>query len=695
MLGVAQRGQSSRSQRNQASQDVQDLLSELMSPDLKTVGLYQLEETLGTGAYGLVKKARHVLTNHQVAIKIMDKKHTAEIIQEIEIWRKLDHPRIAQLYEVLKTETKIYLVMELANQGELLNWLTKQGTVSEELARKWFRQVVSAISYMHKRNILHRDIKLENILLDEDLNIKLVDFGFAKEFDPLKKLDSFCGSIAYAAPEMLNGSKYKGPEVDVWSLGVVLYTMSCGQLPFEDEDQDALAAKVCAGQYVLPDNLSPELKSLIQGILRVETAERFDINQILLHPWLQMDQSDFYFNNNGVVSSPPQFNDGEGGLNPGSLNGFASAGSSSTSLSQQDRFLESSELTLLLKQAGFDTEAMLKSKRRNAADCLSAFLQITHLAFQKNVPFSFTNNVPLLIVPNNDAPPPPVVSEAPKAAVLDSTHPASTAPPKGRAQRVADDNTSTLSRPKSKPDKLRKIRKKPNSTIATKPEPIKPVSTLKKKQETKESTTSSSGIGISGLLRKSRWVRTPPDNSNAPKTPVSNKTLPVVKVEPAPSSPKIFNGPPISERVNVVSGKADVKAENAMAVTVVVDGVAGGSMTDSQNKGWSSGGLIRRTLSGGSASDSDDSSVKNGKKPNGKRNSGIRVNHRNGGYASRTSTGGVVVQTKSQMGQVNQGGTVVITGNAPPSSKPRKSARDRSRSSSRVRLEGTIEEEEE
>lgn len=200
MLGVAQRGQSSRSQRNQASQDVQDLLSELMSPDLKTVGLYQLEETLGTGAYGLVKKARHVLTNHQVAIKIMDKKHTAEIIQEIEIWRKLDHPRIAQLYEVLKTETKIYLVMELANQGELLNWLTKQGTVSEELARKWFRQVVSAISYMHKRNILHRDIKLENILLDEDLNIKLVDFGFAKEFDPLKKLDSFCGSIAYAAP---------------------------------------------------------------------------------------------------------------------------------------------------------------------------------------------------------------------------------------------------------------------------------------------------------------------------------------------------------------------------------------------------------------------------------------------------------------------------------------------------------------
>ncbi|KAF3822190.1 hypothetical protein GH733_007564 [Mirounga leonina] len=194
------------------------------------IGNYRLLKTIGKGNFAKVKLARHILTGKEVAVKIIDKTQLnssslQKLFREVRIMKVLNHPNIVKLFEVIETEKTLYLVMEYASGGEVFDYLVAHGRMKEKEARAKFRQIVSAVQYCHQKFIVHRDLKAENLLLDADMNIKIADFGFSNEFTFGNKLDTFCGSPPYAAPELFQGKKYDGPEVDVWSLGVILYTL--------------------------------------------------------------------------------------------------------------------------------------------------------------------------------------------------------------------------------------------------------------------------------------------------------------------------------------------------------------------------------------------------------------------------------------------------------------------------------------
>ncbi|XP_019713773.1 serine/threonine-protein kinase MARK2-like [Hippocampus comes] len=205
------------------------------------IGNYRLLKTIGKGNFAKVKLARHVLTGKEVAVKIIDKTQLnssslQKLFREVRIMKMLNHPNIVKLFEVIETEKTLYLVMEYASGGEVFDYLVAHGRMKEKEARAKFRQIVSAVQYCHQKCIVHRDLKAENLLLDADMNIKIADFGFSNEFTLGNKLDTFCGSPPYAAPELFQGKKYDGPEVDVWSLGVILYTLVSGSLPFDGQN---------------------------------------------------------------------------------------------------------------------------------------------------------------------------------------------------------------------------------------------------------------------------------------------------------------------------------------------------------------------------------------------------------------------------------------------------------------------------
>uniref|UniRef100_A0A3B3BE78 non-specific serine/threonine protein kinase n=1 Tax=Oryzias melastigma TaxID=30732 RepID=A0A3B3BE78_ORYME len=202
------------------------------------IGNYRLLKTIGKGNFAKVKLARHVLTGREVnAISSL------RLFREVRIMKILNHPNIVKLFEVIETEKTLYLVMEYASGGEVFDYLVAHGRMKEKEARSKFRQIVSAVQYCHQRRIVHRDLKAENLLLDADMNIKIADFGFSNEFTVGSKLDTFCGSPPYAAPELFQGKKYDGPEVDVWSLGVILYTLVSGSLPFDGQNLKHLFRK--------------------------------------------------------------------------------------------------------------------------------------------------------------------------------------------------------------------------------------------------------------------------------------------------------------------------------------------------------------------------------------------------------------------------------------------------------------------
>ncbi|KAG0002352.1 hypothetical protein BGZ65_002710, partial [Modicella reniformis] len=266
--------------------DLNDLFKDLQSNQLKVVGNYHLGQVIGQGTYGKVKLATHALTGQQVAVKIIAKSHAAIITREIYHWRCLLHPNIAHLHEVLTTESKIYLVTEYCPNGELLEALIRDGRCRPSVAKRWFRQICLAIQYCHGHKIVHRDLKLENILLDSQNNIKLIDFGFTRECESKKLLESYCGSAAYTAPEIIVGKKYSGPEADIWSLGVILYTLLAGYLPFDDDNEAVVQDKIVELDYEMPSELfCQDAQDLIKGILKEDPKERFSIEQILNHYW--------------------------------------------------------------------------------------------------------------------------------------------------------------------------------------------------------------------------------------------------------------------------------------------------------------------------------------------------------------------------------------------------------------------------
>ncbi|KAI5611226.1 MAP/microtubule affinity-regulating kinase 3 isoform X1 [Silurus asotus] len=255
------------------------------------IGNYRLLKTIGKGNFAKVKLARHILTGREVAIKIIDKTQLnptslQKLFREVRIMKILNHPNIVKLFEVIETEKTLYLVMEYASGGEVFDYLVAHGRMKEKEARAKFRQIVSAVQYCHQKHIVHRDLKAENLLLDADMNIKIADFGFSNEFTMGNKLDTFCGSPPYAAPELFQGKKYDGPEVDVWSLGVILYTLVSGSLPFDGQNLKELRERVLRGKYRIPFYMSTDCENLLKRFLVLNPIKRGTLQQIMKDRWI-------------------------------------------------------------------------------------------------------------------------------------------------------------------------------------------------------------------------------------------------------------------------------------------------------------------------------------------------------------------------------------------------------------------------
>ncbi|KAJ4948931.1 hypothetical protein JOQ06_020452, partial [Pogonophryne albipinna] len=228
-----------------------------------------------------------------VAVKIIDKTQLnptslQKLFREVRIMKLLNHPNIVKLFEVIETEKTLYLVMEYASGGEVFDYLVAHGRMKEKEARAKFRQIVSAVQYCHQRRIVHRDLKAENLLLDADMNIKIADFGFSNEFTVGSKLDTFCGSPPYAAPELFQGKKYDGPEVDVWSLGVILYTLVSGSLPFDGQNLKELRERVLRGKYRIPFYMSTDCENLLKKLLVLNPVKRGSLEQIMKDHWMNV-----------------------------------------------------------------------------------------------------------------------------------------------------------------------------------------------------------------------------------------------------------------------------------------------------------------------------------------------------------------------------------------------------------------------
>uniref|UniRef100_A0A1A8F9Y9 non-specific serine/threonine protein kinase n=1 Tax=Nothobranchius korthausae TaxID=1143690 RepID=A0A1A8F9Y9_9TELE len=252
---------------------------------------YEVMETLGKGTYGKVKKAVEKANMRTVAIKSIRKERITDdldrihIQREIEITSLLRHPNIIRFHEVFESRDKIVIVMEYASRGELYDYIQERKRLPETEARSIFRQITSAVHYCHKNGVVHRDLKLENILLDQDMNVKLADFGLSNNFQRDSLLQTYCGSPLYASPEIVKGLPYKGPEVDCWALGVLLYALVYSSMPFDGANHTKLTEQISQGRYRRP-NPPSDACALIDWLLAVRVDERATIEDVANHWWV-------------------------------------------------------------------------------------------------------------------------------------------------------------------------------------------------------------------------------------------------------------------------------------------------------------------------------------------------------------------------------------------------------------------------
>ncbi|XP_011340376.1 microtubule-associated protein futsch isoform X2 [Ooceraea biroi] len=252
---------------------------------------FDIIKKLGQGTYGKVQLGINKETGQEVAIKTIKKckiETEADLIRirrEIQIMSSVQHPNIIHIYEVFENREKMVLVMEYAAGGELYDYLSERKVLSEQEARRIFRQIATAVFYCHKHKICHRDLKLENILLDQVGNAKIADFGLSNVFDEQRLLNTFCGSPLYASPEIVKGTPYHGPEVDCWSLGVLLYTLVYGAMPFDGSNFKRLVKQISQSDYFEPKKPSPA-SPLIKDMLTVCPRRRADIEKICTHWWV-------------------------------------------------------------------------------------------------------------------------------------------------------------------------------------------------------------------------------------------------------------------------------------------------------------------------------------------------------------------------------------------------------------------------
>ncbi|KAF2762406.1 Pkinase-domain-containing protein [Pseudovirgaria hyperparasitica] len=258
------------------------------------LGQYSIVKTLGEGSFGKVKLAVHQVSGQHVALKIISRRKlvtrdmAGRIEREIQYLQLLRHPHIIKLYTVITTATEIIMVLEYAG-GELFDYIVQNGRMSEGKARNFFQQIVCAVEYCHRHKIVHRDLKPENLLLDENLNVKIADFGLSNIMTDGNFLKTSCGSPNYAAPEVISGKLYAGPEVDVWSCGVILYVLLVGRLPFDDEYIPTLFKKIASGNYHVPNYVPHDAKVLIAKMLEVSPVRRITVQEIRMDPWFNKD----------------------------------------------------------------------------------------------------------------------------------------------------------------------------------------------------------------------------------------------------------------------------------------------------------------------------------------------------------------------------------------------------------------------
>lgn len=302
-------------------------------------GKYEIGRLLGCGAFAKVYHARNVRNGQSVAIKVINKKKVSSttlvsnIKREISIMRRLRHPNIVRLFEVLATKTKIYFVMEFVKGGELFGKISR-GRFSENLARKYFQQLISAVGYCHLYGVFHRDLKPENLLLDENGDLKVSDFGLSAVTDQVREdgfLHTLCGTPAYVAPEILSKKGYDGAKVDVWSCGVILYVLTAGYLPFNDPNLMAMYRKIYKGEYRCPKWMSSELKRFLSRLLDTNPAARITIEEIKRDPWFKKGykekkfyEEDFVEFNDDKVIKDDQVIEGSSSFNAFDLISFSS-----------------------------------------------------------------------------------------------------------------------------------------------------------------------------------------------------------------------------------------------------------------------------------------------------------------------------------------------------------------------------------
>nr|UFP37819.1 CIPK4 [Lonicera japonica] len=273
-----------------------DNAGNMMPPEeINLFGKYELGKLLGYGAFAKVYHARNIRTGQSVAIKAVCKQKalkeglTAQLKREISIMRRLHHSHIVRLFEVLATKTKVYFVLEFAKGGELFTKVSK-GRFSEDLSRRYFQQLISAIGFCHSRGVFHRDLKPENLLLDENWDLKVTDFGLsavADQIHPDGLLHTLCGTPAYVAPEILAKKGYDGAKVDIWSCGIILYVLNAGYLPFNDPNLMVMYRKIYKGQFRCPKWTSPDLKRFLSRLLDTNPETRITVDEIINDSWFR------------------------------------------------------------------------------------------------------------------------------------------------------------------------------------------------------------------------------------------------------------------------------------------------------------------------------------------------------------------------------------------------------------------------
>ncbi|KAJ3377851.1 protein kinase, AMP-activated, alpha 2 catalytic subunit, partial [Lobulomyces angularis] len=278
--------------RTVSNEEIQAKLPPL--PIGKEIGPYSVKKTLGEGTFGKVRLCQHKFSNELVAIKTIQKadvktaKQRNSVQREVRLMKLLYHPHIIHVYDINENDDEISIVMEYASGGELFDYIVSRGMLQENESRKFFRQMISAVDYCHQNSVIHRDLKPENMLLDSNKNIKLIDFGFGNTYHSERQLDTYCGSPFYAAPEMIKGQPYCGPEVDVWSLGVILYALLAGRLPFEAPVISDLYQEIGRGEFIIPKHFSPDSAHLIQRMLTVNSKKRASMEEVFNHKWINI-----------------------------------------------------------------------------------------------------------------------------------------------------------------------------------------------------------------------------------------------------------------------------------------------------------------------------------------------------------------------------------------------------------------------